>query len=51
MNKFKSSESSIVVPLVFVIHLVHDAQFLNNTCVAGTAMTVIGHFPKMEVSL
>ena len=41
MTKSKSSASSIVVPSIFVKHLVNDAQFLNDTCVAGAAATVI----------
>ena len=31
MTSSKSSGSSIVVPSIFVIHLVNDAQFLNAT--------------------
>ena len=31
MTKFKSSASSIVVPSIFVIHLVNGAQLLNTT--------------------
>ena len=34
MTKSISSASSIVVPTIFVIHLVNGAQFLNATCVA-----------------
>ena len=41
MTKSKSSASSIVVPSIFMIHLVNGAQFLNATCVAGAAVTVI----------
>ena len=37
MTKSKFSASSIVVPSIFVIHLVNVAQFLNGTCVAGAA--------------
>ena len=33
MTKTKLSGSSIVVPSMFVIHLVNGAQFLNATCV------------------
>ena len=47
MTKSKSSESSIVVPSIFVIHLVNGAQFLNDTCVAGAAVTVISPCTKM----
>ena len=32
MTKSKFSASSIVVPLIFVIHLVNGAQFLNAVC-------------------
>ena len=31
MTKSKSSASSIVVPSIFVIHLMNSAQFLNTT--------------------
>ena len=34
MTKSKSRASSTVVPLLFVIHLVIGAQFLNAACVA-----------------
>ena len=37
MTKSKSSLSSIVVPLVFILHLVDDAQSLNDACDAGAA--------------
>ena len=47
MAKSKSSVSSIVVSSIFVIHLVIGAQFLNATCVAGAATTVISPLPKM----
>ena len=47
MTKSKSSASSIVVPSIFVIHLVNGAQFLNDTCIAGTAVTVTSSFTKM----
>ena len=33
MAKSKSSASSIVVPSIFVIHLVNGAQCLNAACV------------------
>ena len=39
MTKSKSSTSSIVVPSIFVIHLVNDAQFLKTTCVAPPLST------------
>ena len=47
MTKSKSSTSSIVVPSYFLIYLVNGAQFLNDTCVAGAAGTVILPFTKM----
>ena len=47
MTKSKSSASSIVVPWIFVIHLVSGAQFLNATCVAGAALMVISPPTKM----
>ena len=47
MTKSKSSASYIVVPSIFVIYLVNGAQFLNATCVAGTAETVISPFTRM----
>ena len=47
MTKSKSSASSIVVSSVFVVHLMNTAQFLNATCVAGAATTVISPLAKM----
>ena len=47
MTKSKSLVSSIVVPSIFVIHLVNGAQFLNATCISGAAVTVISPFTKM----
>ena len=47
MTKSKSSVLSIVVPSIFVIYLVNGAQFLNDTCVAGAAVTVILALTKM----
>ena len=47
MTKSKSSASSIVVPSIFVIHLVNCAQFFNDTCVAGATLTVILPLTKM----
>ena len=41
MTKSKSLASSIVAPSISVIHLVNGTQFLNYTCVAGAAATVI----------
>ena len=46
MTKSKSSASSIVVPAIFVIHLVNGAQFLNTTCVARAAVTLISPLAK-----
>ena len=43
----KSWASSVVVPWISVIDLVNGAQFLNATCVAGAAVTVISPLPKM----
>ena len=34
MTKSESSALSVVVPSIFVIHLVNDVQFLNAACVA-----------------
>ena len=42
MNKSKTSASSIVVPSIFV----NGAQFVNATCVAGAAVTVISPLTK-----
>ena len=47
MTESKSSASSIFVPSIFVIHLVNGAQFLNATCVARAAVTVILPFTEM----
>ena len=47
MIKSKFSASSIVVPLIFVIHLVNCAQFLNTACVIAAAVTVISPVTKM----
>ena len=47
MTKSKSLASSIVVPLIFVKYLVNSAQLLNDTCVAGAAVTLIFVFTKM----
>ena len=33
MTKSKFSATYIVVPSIFVIHLVNGAQFLNDTCI------------------
>ena len=47
MTKSKSSASSIVVPSIFVMHLLNGAHFLNATCVAGAAVTIISPLTKM----
>ena len=47
MTKSKSSASSIIVLLTFVIHLMNGAQFLNATCVVGAAVTIISPLTKM----
>ena len=41
MSKSKSSQSSIVVPSTFVIHLVNVAEFINATCVTWCPTIVI----------
>ena len=41
MIKSKSSASSVIAPPIFVIHVVNGIQILNDTCVAGAAVTVI----------
>ena len=47
MTKSKSSASSIVIPSIFVIHLVNGAQFLNASCVARATVTVMSPLIKM----
>ena len=47
MTKTKSQASSTIVSSIVVIHLVNGAQFLNATCVAGAATTVISPLTKM----
>ena len=47
MTKTKPQASSIIVSSIVVIHLVNGAQFLNATCVAGAATTVISPLTKM----
>ena len=47
MTTSKSSASYIDVPSIFVIHLVNGAQFVNATCAAGAAVTVILPFTRM----
>ena len=48
MTKSKSSSLSVVVPSIFVRHFVNGAQFLNDTSVAGVAVTVISALTKMK---
>ena len=47
MAKSKSSASSIVVPSIFVIHLVNGKHSLSATCVAGPSVTIISSFAIM----
>ena len=47
MTESKSLASSIAIPSNFVIHLVNGAQFFNDTCAAGAAVTVISPLTKM----
>ena len=47
MTKSKSSVPSIVVSTIFVIHLLYDAQYLNDTWAAGAAMAVITPLTKI----
>ena len=47
MNKSKSSATSIFVSSIFVVHLGNGVQFLNATCIAGAATTVISPLAKM----
>ena len=51
MTNSKFSASSIVVPSIFVIHLVHGAQRLDDTYVTGAAVTIILLPTKIKVSL
>ena len=39
------SKSFTVVPLIFVIHLVKSAQFLNDTSIAGATVTGVSPLP------
>ena len=41
MTKSKSSASSIVVPSIFVIHLMNGAQFLNANLVARLQPVIV----------
>ena len=47
MTKAKSSASSIVVPSIFVTHVVNGEQFLNATSVCEAAITVLSPPNKM----
>ena len=47
MSKFKCSASFIIIPSIFVIHLVNGAQFLNATCFAPAAVTVTSPLTKI----
>ena len=47
MTKSKSSASSIVVPSIFVIHLVNGAQFLKATSATLSLSIVISHLTRM----
>ena len=47
MTKSKSSVSCIVVPSIFLIYSINGAQFLNDTCVAESAVTVISPLTKI----
>ena len=47
MTKSKPSPSSIVVSSIFVIHIVTGSQFLNDTRVAGAAVTLVSPLTKM----
>ena len=51
MTKSKSSASSIVVPTIFVIHLMNGAQFLNVTYVTRYPIILILPLTKMSESL
>ena len=47
ITKSKYSASSIVVPSVFVIHLVNGVQILNAIGISQADVTVISPLPKM----
>ena len=47
MTKSNFSALSIVVPSIFVIHLVNGAEFLNDTYVSTASVTVISPLTKM----
>ena len=47
MTKSKSSASSVAVSSIFVIHVVNSALFLNATCFAGFALTIISPLTKI----
>ena len=48
MTKYKFSASSVVVPTIFVIHLLNGAHFLNVACVFRAALTVISPVIKIK---
>ena len=50
MSKSKSLALSIVVPLIFVIHLLNGAKFLNAACVTWCPIIEILPLTKMWVS-
>ena len=47
MTKSKSSASSTIVRSIFVEHLANGAKYLNDTCTAGNAVTVLSPFTKI----
>ena len=51
LTKSKYLASCIVVPSIFVLHLINGAQFLNATYVALAAVTAISPLTKMHASL
>ena len=51
MTKLKSSASSLVIPSIFVIHLVNDTQFLSATEAALLcAVAMISLFIEIKAS-
>ena len=47
MTKSKFSASFIVVPSIFVIHLINSTQYFNVTCVTPATLIAISPFTKM----
>ena len=47
MTKSKSSALSILIPSIFVMHVVNVAPFLNAICVAPAFVTVISPITKV----